>query len=159
MATRLLTLTTATGDRRVEIHDDGTVVVDGGPGFPTAIVRDGSMRMGHTPVRTAWTAASGDTRWVFVCGEVYRFEVARAGRRTRTAPLGSLSAPMPATVVRVQVHPGDTVTRGQTLIVLEAMKMELPVHAPADGRVAAVHCKPGDLVQPSTVLINLDETV
>ena len=63
---------------------------------------------------------------------------------------------MPATVVRVDAAPGDTVHRGDTLIVLEAMKMELPVRAPADGTVKAVHCKPGDLVQPGVPLIEIE---
>jgi 3-methylcrotonyl-CoA carboxylase alpha subunit len=62
---------------------------------------------------------------------------------------------MPATVVSVNVEPGQTVTAGQTLIVLEAMKMELPVRAPGDGRVEAIHCRPGDLLQPHVSLIDL----
>jgi 3-methylcrotonyl-CoA carboxylase alpha subunit len=41
------------------------------------------------------------------------------------------------------------------VIVLEAMKMELPVHAPRAGIVAAVHCTPGDLVQPGVALLEL----
>ena len=44
---------------------------------------------------------------------------------------------------------------GDTLVILEAMKMELPLRAPADGRVTAVHCQPGQLVQPDTSLIEL----
>ena len=52
--------------------------------------------------------------------------------------------------------PGDTVRRGDTLIILEAMKMELPVRALADGTVKAVHCKPGDLVQPGVALIVIE---
>jgi biotin carboxyl carrier protein len=59
-------------------------------------------------------------------------------------------------VVRVEVRVGDTVRRGDTVIILEAMKMELPVRAPADGRVTAVHCQPGDLVQPGTALIEIE---
>jgi biotin carboxyl carrier protein len=54
------------------------------------------------------------------------------------------------------VAPGDAVTAGQTLLVLEAMKMELPVRAPGDGRVKAVHCKAGDLVQPEVSLIDFE---
>ena len=55
---------------------------------------------------------------------------------------------MPATVVAIKVAPGDSVKQGDILIVLEAMKMELPVRAPGDGRVKAIHCRPGELVQP-----------
>ncbi|MGH9411278.1 MAG: acetyl-CoA carboxylase biotin carboxyl carrier protein subunit, partial [Vicinamibacterales bacterium] len=51
---------------------------------------------------------------------------------------------------------GDSVRAGDVLILLEAMKMELPVRAPADARVTAVHCRPGDLVQPNVGLIDLE---
>jgi 3-methylcrotonyl-CoA carboxylase alpha subunit len=62
---------------------------------------------------------------------------------------------MPATVVRVMAGAGARVARGETLVMLEAMKMELPVRAPRDGVVRAVHCKEGELVQPGVTLIDL----
>ena len=63
---------------------------------------------------------------------------------------------MPATVTAVIVEPGATVTAGDTLIRLEAMKMELAIRAPADGRITAVHCNIGDLVQPGRPLVVLE---
>jgi biotin carboxyl carrier protein len=69
---------------------------------------------------------------------------------------GSLMAPMPATVVSVNARPGDSVKAGDVLILLEAMKMELPLRAPGDAVVSAVHCRPGDLVQPNVPLVDLD---
>ena len=66
-------------------------------------------------------------------------------------------SPMPATVRKVLVGAGDTVRKNDVLIVLEAMKMELPVKATADGRVGKVCCREGDLVQPGVPLIELDE--
>jgi biotin carboxyl carrier protein len=65
---------------------------------------------------------------------------------------------MPATVVRVDVTPGALVRRGDTLVILEAMKMELPIRASTDGTVSAVHCKAGDLVQPGIALIDIEQT-
>lgn len=50
---------------------------------------------------------------------------------------------------------GTEVKKGNTLLVLEAMKMELPLRATADGRIDAVHCRAGELVQPATVLLEL----
>jgi biotin carboxyl carrier protein len=58
--------------------------------------------------------------------------------------------------VRIAVKPGDAVKDGDVLIALEAMKMELPIRAPRDGVVRAVHCQPGDMVQPGQVLLDLD---
>jgi biotin carboxyl carrier protein len=114
------------------------------------IVRDGDR------VARVFVAASGGTTWVFHDGMTYEVvEEQRSARPRASAPAGSLTAPMPATVVQVKVTVGETVKRGDILIVLEAMKMELPVRAPADGRVAAIHCEPGQLVQPDTSLIEL----
>jgi biotin carboxyl carrier protein len=58
-------------------------------------------------------------------------------------------------VLRVLVEPGDRVTAGQTLVLLEAMKMELAVAAPGDGTVSSVHVEPGQLVQAGAALAEL----
>jgi biotin carboxyl carrier protein len=60
---------------------------------------------------------------------------------------GSLLAPMPGSVVRVAAQLGATVTAGQALVVLEAMKMEHTVAAPLDGVLTALHVGPGDQVE------------
>jgi 3-methylcrotonyl-CoA carboxylase alpha subunit len=65
---------------------------------------------------------------------------------------------MPATVVRVLVSVGERVRRGDPLVLLEAMKMELPLKAPHDGTVRVVRCVEGDLVQPGTALVEIEET-
>jgi 3-methylcrotonyl-CoA carboxylase alpha subunit len=64
---------------------------------------------------------------------------------------------MPATVLRIQTSPGAVVKKGETLLVLEAMKMELPLRAPQDGTIAAVHCSEGQLVQPGVSLVEFTE--
>ena len=66
---------------------------------------------------------------------------------------GRLAAPMPGTVVQVLVKPGDVVTSGQPLIVVEAMKMEHAIKAPADGTVTAVHYGVGDPVAEGADLL------
>ena len=111
------------------------------------VVREGDR------VERMWAAVAGDATWVFHDGVTYRIESAPASGRRKAQTHGSLSSPMPATVVSVKVAPGDAVTAGQTVIVLEAMKMELPVRAPGDGTVKGVYCKAGDLVQPDVALI------
>ncbi len=106
---------------------------------------------------TAWTVAIGDVRWVFVNGRVFELAEARPLVRARAGYHGALTAPMPATVRRVLVGVGDAVTRGDALVILEAMKMELPVRAHAAGIVTAVHCREGELVQPGLTLIEIGE--
>ncbi len=121
-----------------------------GPAPGELIVRDGDR------VEQVFAIAAGDQTWVFHDGIVY--EIVAEGteaRRGGAHAQGSLTAPMPATVIEIKVAAGDAVKRGDILVVLEAMKMELPVRAPGDGRVTAIHCRPGDLVQPETALIDL----
>jgi 3-methylcrotonyl-CoA carboxylase alpha subunit len=64
-------------------------------------------------------------------------------------------APMPGTVIRVEVEPGQSVQPRQALVVLEAMKMEIPVHSPFAGTVASVHVAAGDRVAGGAALVDL----
>jgi biotin carboxyl carrier protein len=68
----------------------------------------------------------------------------------------ALVAPMPATVAAVNVEPGQQVSEGDVVIMLEAMKMELPIRAPRAGRVKTVACRPGEQVQPGAPLLELE---
>jgi len=78
-----------------------------------------------------------------------------ARRRSGGSSTGTLTAPMPATVLKVHVRPGDRVKKGDIVVLLEAMKMELPVRAPADATVATVRCREGELVQADATLLEL----
>ncbi|MEM1415847.1 MAG: biotin carboxylase N-terminal domain-containing protein [Myxococcota bacterium] len=69
---------------------------------------------------------------------------------------GGCLAPMPGKVVSVAVAAGDAVSAGQTLVVLEAMKMEHTVTAPEDGVAAAVHVQAGDQVDADALLVTVD---
>ena len=72
-------------------------------------------------------------------------------------PGGSLTAPMPASVLRVDVEPGDAVAAGQILAMLEAMKIQVQVAAPGAGTVRAVRVRAGDIVARGDTLIELEE--
>ena len=128
--------------------------------YAVRIDGDGAVRItpegGRSSV-TAWTVAVGDVRWVFVNGRVFELSEARPLARARAGHHGALTAPMPATVRRVLVGVGDAVKRGDSLVILEAMKMELPVRANGAGIVTAVHCREGELVQPGLTLIEIGE--
>jgi acetyl-CoA carboxylase biotin carboxylase subunit len=86
-----------------------------------------------------------------------RREVSHAGsaprRATRASSGDALVAPMPATVLAIHVKRGDAVKKGDTVLVLEAMKMELPIRAPADATIGAVCCREGELVQADATLV------
>ena len=128
--------------------------------MPPTVTRigDGLVHVGEAPARRAWGAADGATRWVFLDGAIYVIESARGAVRPRRRAHGdSLAAPMPATVRKIHVKEGDTVAAGDVLIVLDAMKMELPIRAPRAGRVAQLHCSEGELVQPGIPLVALED--
>ncbi len=84
----------------------------------------------------------------------------RGGARTATGGVtrevaGAVRAPLPGTILQVAVRPGDTVSLGQTLLVLEAMKMENEIKAPAEGLVAEVPVSQGDSVNAGDLLVLL----
>jgi acetyl-CoA carboxylase biotin carboxylase subunit len=69
---------------------------------------------------------------------------------------GPVAAPMPGLVRQVNASAGDAVTRGQTLAVMEAMKMEVRITAPGDGMVKAVLCAAGAVVEKGRVLFEIE---
>jgi acetyl/propionyl-CoA carboxylase alpha subunit len=79
-------------------------------------------------------------------------EVERFPDPTTKAEVGSLVAPMPGAVVRIEVIQGSRVAAGTPIVVLEAMKMEHIVRAPADGVVSAISVNAGDQVESGQVL-------
>ncbi|XP_044142338.1 propionyl-CoA carboxylase alpha chain, mitochondrial [Bufo gargarizans] len=67
-----------------------------------------------------------------------------------------LRSPMPGTVVAVSVKPGDMVSEGQEICVIEAMKMQNSMTAAKTGKVTSVHCKPGETVGEGDLLVQLE---
>ncbi len=84
----------------------------------------------------------------------------RMGKRSQACADGSeagcLSAPMHGLVVDVPVHEGETVTKGQTLVVLESMKMQMQLRSPRDGKVAKVAAVPGAQVEKGALLVQFE---
>jgi biotin carboxyl carrier protein len=76
----------------------------------------------------------------------------------RDARTADIVAEMVANVMTVTVAPGDSVAAGDTVILLESMKMEIPVLTERPGTVTAVKVSPGDVVQEGDVLVSLDLT-
>ena len=70
--------------------------------------------------------------------------------------MAEIESPMTANVWKVQVAVGDTVAEGDVVVILEAMKMEIPVEAEEDGRVAQIHCSEGGSVEEGDVLMELE---
>ena len=96
---------------------------------------------------------------VTVNGTAYEIELeeltgAAPAPAPAAAPAGGeqVTSPMPGTILSINVAAGDTVKRGQVLMVLEAMKMENEIMCPCDGKVASVNTSKGSSVESGTLL-------
>lgn len=67
-----------------------------------------------------------------------------------------MKAPMGGTVWKVQVQEGDTIQKGDVLVILESMKMEIPIEADQDGTVSKLHFNEGDFVQEDDVVVEVE---
>lgn len=107
----------------------------------------------------AHISTDGKRRWVSFGGKTLVFEKTSGERRGGASGYssGRLTAPMPGQVQTVNVAVGEVVTKGQTLLVLEAMKMEIRVQAPADGVVERLAVEQGETVEREQVLIEIGE--
>lgn len=104
---------------------------------------------------------------VMVSGEGYEgFDVSVVDERSHRASMASgglggpsgdsaIKAPIPGMVVKVLVSEGDSVTAGQSIVILEAMKMENDLRAPRDGVIATIKVKPGNSVNQGETLVTL----
>jgi biotin carboxyl carrier protein len=97
----------------------------------------------------------GTVREIAAVDERTRHIQSLAGAGAAEVSGGVVKAPMPGLVVRVLVTVGETVVPGQGLVVLEAMKMENELKAPAAGQVHAVHASPGAAVEKGSVLVEI----
>ena len=115
-----------------------------------------SIRLDERTYR-ARVLRDGDDWHVFAGGD-YRRLTLRHGLsgHDEEARRGSLAAPMPGRIVQVMSRPGETVKKGQPLLILEAMKMEHTVTAPADGIVKEIHFAAGEQVLEGAELVTLE---
>lgn len=147
----------------VEPQSDGSyhVVVDGREyDVQASALRNGGVRLQLNGTNhTVYTAQQGRNRYVKVDGQAAQTlsvpDQRASKRRGAGGGSGSLVAQMPGQVVDVYASEGDVVTSGQTLVVLEAMKMEIRVSAPHDGIVGRVLVKKGDVVEREQLLIEV----
>lgn len=153
------------GSREYRVSIAGGRVTIDGMNVPVDLVKlnkDGLhlLRRGSQAVELYMNAQSEDTFEMLVGGRriVARVQPPhRANRATSTsAENNSLSAPMPGLVVDVLVQEGDRVEKGQTLVVLESMKMQMQLRSPADGQVSVVGVKPKSQVEKGTLMVRVD---
>ncbi|HLO15098.1 MAG TPA: biotin/lipoyl-containing protein [Anaerolineales bacterium] len=110
---------------------------------------------------TAYVSSDNTKRWVTVNGQTFVLTKSSGAKRSggKHDHGGELTAPMPGQVRAVNVSEGDEVTKGQTLLVLEAMKMEIRIHAPRPGKVLKLFVKQGQTVERDQNLIEVEENL
>lgn len=100
----------------------------------------------------------GDLRQLWIDGHTFVYKRVRQQQSEHNID-GSLSSSIPAVVSQILVSAGDAVKTGDKLILLESMKMVIPILAPCDSTVKAIHCSTGESVQAGVPLIDLEESV
>ncbi|MBP7687077.1 MAG: biotin/lipoyl-binding protein [Thermoflexales bacterium] len=133
------------GDRTYEVQLDRARLSE------VAFTVDGARHV-------AQVVDDGPTRCVAIDGHVVELKKPdpRRARRSHHHGEDSLSASMPGQVAKLLVSEGDAVERGQTLLILEAMKMEIKIAAPHAGRVVKVLVRQGQVVDRGQGLIELN---
>ncbi|NWG33949.1 MAG: biotin/lipoyl-binding protein [Chloroflexi bacterium] len=115
------------------------------------LLMDGERVIAHISVDNA-------RYWVTIKGRTFALTQssgARKGGGAHHHAAGELTAPMPGQVRAVNVSEGDAVTKGQTLLILEAMKMEIRIQAPMDGIVKKLLVKQGETVEREQMLVEI----
>ena len=158
------------GRERTVVLDqrDGRTVasIDGGEAVEIDVATPGapglfSLVIGGKPAR-AHVSRRGQLYDVTVEGRRFALTPSTGGGRARgvvggldDAP-GKVTAPLAGVVVALHVSVGDTIERGQLLVVVEAMKMQNEVSAQRDGTITAIHCEVGGRAERGDILIEYD---
>ena len=109
---------------------------------------------------TAYVSSDNLKRWVTINGwtlVLNKFAGKHRGGGGSHHAAGELTAPMPGQIRAVHVEEGDVVSKGQTLLLLEAMKMEIKIQSPQNGVVKRLPVKQGQTVEREQVLIEIGE--
>ena len=152
---------TTLGTQTIEINpsDDGYVALFEDKTFQIQVLRTENGRMDlliDGQRVTAYVSSDMAKRWVTINGQT-RMLVKTSGAKqgVRHDHAGGLTAPMPGQVRSVSVSVGDVVKKGQTLAVIEAMKMEIRIQALKDGIVYALLVQVGQTVEREQILIEI----
>ncbi len=158
-----LNFRTADEDVTVEVQPDGQEwrLLVSGKELSLSALQDGNgawLVETEQGRRRLWVAVRGDERLVFCDGKVHTLRLPAAEHADEGEEPGAgpnLTADMPGKVVQVAVEVGQTVTAGQTLLIIESMKMETELAAAVDGTVATIHVTDGQVVGQGDALVDI----
>jgi len=147
------------GERLRITHNGQTtearIVHQDGPHFVLEYEEESGEHVRRRRLRAAGHC-EGERRQLWVNGSMVHYRrVQEEGAASSPASARSLSASIPAVVSEILVEEGESVTAGQKLILLESMKMVMPIQAPHDGVVRRLNCAAGEAVQPEVPLVEV----
>ena len=116
------------------------------------------IKIGERLIKSIITEGEKE-KFVFVNGQVFRVKPVELSRKkkVRKKEEGNLSSPISGKVVNVKVKNGNTVKKGEVLMVIEAMKMEYLIRAPYNGKVKRVNFKEKDQVEIGQITVEVDK--
>ncbi len=149
-----------------DLKDDGTLLAKIGEKILATryqIISENRVHMEVEGVgRNIYLADNGDGKLININGTTYLVQdadaLARNGTRKRSSkelPM-EITPPMPSVVERIMVSEGDLVEKGQSVIVVSAMKMEATLQAPFKGKVLKINVAEGDKVMPGQILVDIE---
>jgi acetyl/propionyl-CoA carboxylase alpha subunit len=159
--------------RRIDLLDEHyTVTVFGQPGEQQLQVADGEAQPAALTVGTECQrtillgkrradiqiAIKGETAYIRAFDRAFTLRIIDPVEQAAQEAGGSSNtarAPMPGTIVEVQVAVGEAVTKGQPMTTIESMKILMVITAPRDGEVSEVHFEPGDTFDKNAALVTL----
>jgi 3-methylcrotonyl-CoA carboxylase alpha subunit len=113
------------------------------------------LKIGNKIIKSIITEGDKE-KFVFVDGEVFKVKpVQLTGMKKEKSKEGNLSSPISGRVVSVKIKNGDSVKKGDILMVIEAMKMEYLIRAPYDGKIKKIYFKEKDLIEIGQQTIEL----
>jgi biotin carboxyl carrier protein len=147
---------------QLERQGDHYLATVDGETFQLEILNDSpgqlSLRFQGKPVRLYWAEDHGQ-KWISFDGCTYLLEkpTPKTNQLDQMKQKSGLTrAPMPAQVQAIPIHSGDIVHAGETLMLLEAMKMEIRITAPIAGKVFRIHVEEGQFVRRDELLVELE---
>ncbi|MEC9393550.1 MAG: acetyl-CoA carboxylase biotin carboxyl carrier protein subunit [Candidatus Thermoplasmatota archaeon] len=144
-----LSLASLTRDGHEAPHAEISITRDS-QGSRLLVDIDGSAQIAHV-------AKIGDDWWIHLDGRIHVVHSHEPGSVDSSAGEGGLTAPMPGTILEIHAKAGQRVREGQTLLVMEAMKMEHRIQAPKAGEVLSVNFSEGDRVDMGATLVELGD--
>ena len=150
------------GDRLSISYDgqsfEARIIYTDGPHFVLEVEEHGPGDFIYRKRIRAAGYRDGDKRQLWANGRMVNYSLISDEAPAISDPQSaSLSPTIPAVVSEILIELGQAVKSGDKLILLESMKMIIPIQSPCDGVVTAVNCSPGEAVQPGHQLVDIEE--